>query len=68
MERFLLFRGSRYYPFGGWRDFGGSFSTRELAIEALAAECLQGESYEWAHVIDTAAAKPAMVWGIGHAS
>ncbi len=31
MKRYLLFNCEAYYPFGGWRDFAGSFDTIEEA-------------------------------------
>ena len=34
LQRYWLFAGLLYYPFGGWRDFRGSFATLAEALEA----------------------------------
>ena len=48
MKRYLLFFGEKYYPSGGWKDFGGGYDSVNDAITAYAQ--LDGD---WAHVIDT---------------
>jgi phosphoribosylformimino-5-aminoimidazole carboxamide ribonucleotide (ProFAR) isomerase len=47
---FALFAGDRHYPLGGWRDFRGTYKTKEEAIAV--AYTLKERGYEWAHVVD----------------
>jgi hypothetical protein len=49
MKRYLVFAGDRYYPHGGWRDFKGSFDTRE---EARKKALEYGQKYDWQQIID----------------
>lgn len=51
MKKFLLFSGDNHYPMGGWRDFLGSFDTKE---EAVAAVPLLND---WYQVVDLEAGK-----------
>jgi hypothetical protein len=32
-DRYLLFRGSDYYPRGGWEDYAGAFPSVEAAVQ-----------------------------------
>lgn len=52
MKRYLVFKGSDYYPNGGWEDFSGDFDTIEEAREAATTN-----RYEWSHIIDTTTKK-----------
>ena len=52
MKRFLLFAGEDYYPWGGWRDFVGSFDTAEEAM-AVINQPVHGETVEWGHIVDS---------------
>lgn len=47
MERYLLFAGNMYYPYGGWNDLVDSYETIEDAVE-FAKE----KNFEWWHVVD----------------
>lgn len=41
---FLVFAGNYYYPYGGWRDFTGSFETLEAAknyTQSIGADWVQ---------------------------
>lgn len=48
--RFWLFAGMVYYPFGGWRDFRGSFTTLDAA---LAAAQIWQRYDTWYQVLDS---------------
>lgn len=47
MKRFFLFSGYTYYPAGGWKDFGGSFDTKEESVAAA------DEIHGWRQVVDS---------------
>lgn len=50
MKRYLVFAGDVYYPEGGWKDFQGSYDTREEAF----LNCPNKESWDgWGHVVDS---------------
>lgn len=49
MRRFLVFRGSTYYPGGGWDDFYGHYDTLEEAKVAST----EGHQDDWDQIIDT---------------
>lgn len=51
MERYYLFLGAEYYPYGGWKDFQGSFPTIPLAMAQAAS--LQEDEYTWWHIVDS---------------
>ena len=48
MKRYLLFAGDKYYPYGGWEDFKGSFDLETSALVAAA-----NEAADWWQVVDT---------------
>jgi hypothetical protein len=50
MKRYLVFKGPRFYPCGGWEDFAGSFVSLDDAISKAG----EGQSFVagWAHVVD----------------
>lgn len=48
MKRFLVFAGANYYPCGGWKDFYGSYDTKDEAQEAIAEQ-----DFDWNEIIDT---------------
>ena len=45
MERYLLFRGTYYYPSGGIDDLIGDYPTLQLAIEAANADIKKDWEY-----------------------
>jgi len=49
-EKYLVFAGRNYYPYGGWEDFKGIFNTIEDAQKSFENE---SENYynEWAHIV-----------------
>jgi hypothetical protein len=49
-EKWLLFSGSNYYPYGGWEDFQGDFDSREQAKEWLNENFPDADS-DWAHLV-----------------
>jgi hypothetical protein len=44
---FVLFAGDNYYPLGGWRDWAGTFPSKEEAV-TWAAQTRR----DWWHVLD----------------
>jgi len=58
VKPFVLFKGSNYYPSGGWDDNEGSFDTLEEAVAAA----MPVEYLEWAHVVDVRSG--AKVWSL----
>lgn len=50
MNRFALFAGPTYYPYGGWQDFVDTFDT----ASAASARAVGLDEYEaaWWHIID----------------
>ncbi len=61
-KRYLLFRGSTYYPAGGWKDLAGQFD-RLRDVVKVTSEYAEDEPYDWWHVIDTSTGK--MIAGCG---
>lgn len=54
-RRFLVFAGTRFYPWGGWGDFKDSFDTEEEANAAV-IKLKKEHSYDldfWYEIIDT---------------
>jgi hypothetical protein len=49
VNRYLLFAGDRYYPLGGFKDFRGSFTVVEAAVEYGRNET---DDFDWWHVVD----------------
>lgn len=45
---YIVFKGSSYYPDGGWEDHLSTFSARELAEDAAS----QLEEGQWSHVVE----------------
>lgn len=45
---YIVFKGSHYYPYGGWDDHLFTFFTRELA-ESAASQLEEGQ---WSHVVE----------------
>ena len=65
MKRYLVFRGSVYYPRGGWEDFAGwadTFEEAETLIKSLRQDWEKDEPgrFDWYHVVDTTLWK--IVW------
>lgn len=48
-ERFLVFAGDQYYPYGGYWDYRGGFASIDLAKNHLLAH----RGYDWWHVVDS---------------
>lgn len=51
MKRYLLFKGSAYYPGGGWDDFAGAFDTIPEAKAMLKPR--DYSEWGWWHIVDT---------------
>ena len=49
MNRYLLFAGENYYPFGGFADYVGSRNS----ITEVKEELLNNNSYDWWHIVDS---------------
>lgn len=47
MYRFILFRGDRWYPSGGWRDFGSSSDDPTELLQTVL-----NEKSDWWHIVD----------------
>jgi hypothetical protein len=43
---FFIFAGMQYYPFGGWKDFKGTASTLEEALQVITVR-----NWEWWHIV-----------------
>lgn len=56
VQRYLLFQGEDYYPFGGWYDFKRSFETLDEALAYVSAseDYPVGDVYagKWWHIVD----------------
>lgn len=52
-KRYLLFSGSRFYPFGGMSDLRGDFSTQEEAHTTLQRDLAGDDPPSWAHIWDS---------------
>lgn len=50
IKRYALFAGEDYYPAGGWKDFRGSYDTREEAEAAMQSLAL--DFLEWFQIVD----------------
>lgn len=47
-NRYLVFYGNRYYPYGGWEDYKGEFETLEDAKNFIYT---LDTCYTWAHIV-----------------
>lgn len=50
MNKYMLFYGSFYYPYGGWEDFKGYFQSMEEAKD-YALKALEENCCVWIHVV-----------------
>lgn len=52
-DRFMLFAGSVYYPYGGWDDYRGSFAYQDQAKDE-ATRLFKDESWRsfWWQIVD----------------
>lgn len=48
MKRYAVFKGSDYYPIGGWGDFVQAFET----LEEARAELKRPPVHNWSHIVD----------------
>lgn len=60
MDRFMLFGGMAYYPYGGWQDYIGSYPSLGKALEK--GRSLEDE--DWWHIVDIVTMK--MLYGCGN--
>lgn len=52
MKRYLLFAGVGYYPYGGWKDYVGSYDSIEEATKGLAKRAME-QMTAWYHIVDS---------------
>ena len=59
MKKFILFRGDKHYPIGGWDDYVGSFASLEEAVYHAENVFDDGDQekvfamkYGWYHIVD----------------
>lgn len=61
IKRFVWMAGHTYYASGGFKDYRGSFDTKEEA-EALQKVWLEDSEYKWSHICDL---ETGMIYGKG---
>jgi hypothetical protein len=54
IKRYLLFSGSTYDEFGGWRDFEAAFDTLDEALLSQNVKEATGSPDTWYHIVDVA--------------
>lgn len=50
MDKFKLFVGHLFYPYGGYEDYEDSFDSLELAKDHV-EKTYADDSFRWAHVV-----------------